>query len=806
VVARVPSILRPVCAAALGLLALAAPAVASPAQERRVTAGPAAAPAATPAPGAVPGGLIVVWKRDATRADRLTARADADAGFVRTLGDARFQLLHAQAGQTVADAIAALRASPDVQTVARDTYDVPLATTNDPLFGQLWGLQNVGAGVNGVTGAVPGADVNALAAWDRTRGTPTTVVADIDSGYRFDTPDLGPVAWTNPADPANGADDDGNGIVDDTHGADFVGVSINRQAVDGDPTDDNLNDGGHGVHTAGTIGAAGNNGVGISGVAQDVRIMPLRVCSWFTDTDFSDGSDDTGTVCPASAEIQAINYAGAHGARAANMSLGGTDSNTAVRDALAANPGVLFVIAAGNDAQDNDGVPHYPCAYDPSTSGIAGSIDNVVCVAATNQADGLADFSDFGATTVDVGAPGTEIYSTFPLDAPPSFKDDFETNDFNRKWNATSGGGFGRTNESPLTSFGMSDTPGRAPPASAVIASTSQAIPIPAGYGACFFQQRRTVVAHLGGYYQYEVDSDGNPVFVSARVTNSGAFVTAPIPDVAGTNLTVTVIYSSGPSPPATDGVWLDNLSVFCHAPLTTPPGYDFLDGTSMAAPHVTGAAALLFSLNPAASVAQVRAALMATVHPLAALVGRTTTGGRIDAAAALDEIRAPGETTITSGPRSRTKSRSATFAFTRSDAALANAFQCQLDGGAFAPCSSPATYAVAGGRHTFAVRASSPHGVLVDPTPAAATWTVLQCKVPKLKGKTLRAAKRALKKAHCKLGKVRKPRARRGSRKPALVVRSSKPKRGAVRAADAKVRVKLGPKPRARRRSGRRR
>jgi hypothetical protein len=258
------------------------------------------------------------------------------------------------------------------------------------------------------------------------------------------------------------------------------------------------------------------------------------------------------------------------------------------------------------------------------------------------------------------------------------------------------------------------------------------------------------------------------------------------------------VTYSAGPAPPPGDGVWLDNLSVFCHAPLSTPPGYDFLDGTSMAAPHVTGAAGLLFSLNPSATVAQVRAALLATVHPLASLTGRTSSGGRIDAAAALDEIRPPGETTIAAAPRRRTTSRRATLAFTRSDAALGGAFQCQLDGGPFAPCSSPATYTVRGGRHTFAVRSSSPHGVLVDPTPATASWTVLQCKVPKLRGRSLRAAKKALAKAHCKLGRVRKPRARRGHGAPALVVLGSKPARGAVRAAGAKVKLTLGPKPRA--------
>ena len=210
----------------------------------------------------------------------MTARDDADAGFVRTLGDPQFQLLRPQAGQSVADAIAALRDDPNVQTATRDTYDAPQATTNDPLSTSCGGCRTSARTSTASAARFPGADINALAAWDRTRGTSSTVIADLDSGYRFDAPDLGPVAWTNPADPQNGVDDDDNGIVDDSHGADFVGRQADTPTTDGDPTDDNVADGGHGVHTAGTIGAAGNNGVGISGVAQDVRIMPLRVCAY----------------------------------------------------------------------------------------------------------------------------------------------------------------------------------------------------------------------------------------------------------------------------------------------------------------------------------------------------------------------------------------------------------------------------------------------------------------------------------------------------------------------------------------------
>ena len=122
--------------------------------------------------------------------------------------------------------------------------------------------------------------------------------------------------------------------------------------------------------------------------------------------------------------------------------------------------------------------------------------------------------------------------------------------------------------------------------------------------------------------------------------------------------------------------------------------------------------------------------------------------------------------------------------------------FQCKLDVRAFAACGSPVTYAVAGGRHTFGVRALSPYGIVADPTPATATWTVLQCKVPKLKGLSLAHARKALAKAHCALGKVTKPRKPKHGRLPALVVRSSSPKAGALHSAGIKVKLALGPKP----------
>ncbi len=631
---RVPRPLLPLACALLGLLLFAPAALASGGETRALDA---AAPTAVTTFS--PDRIIVEWASGASRSDRIAARRDADVTSMRPLGDPLFQLLAVEPGQNAGDVLDALRTDPAVQAASRDGYSSLDSVPNDPLFGELWGLSNSGAGIDGFSGAIAGADVNAPLAWDRTTGSPSTVIADLDSGYRFDAPDLGPVAWTNPGEIAgNSVDDDGNGFVDDVHGYDFVGTSADSTTNDSDPTDDNLISGGHGVHTAGTMGAAGNNGVGITGVAQNVRIMPLRVCA-------NSVASENETRCPFSSQIAAINYAGAMGARAANMSLGGTTFNTPERDAIAANPQTLFVISAGNDGADNDFEPHYPCNYDPLAEGKS-AVDNVICVAATDQADQLAGFSDWGASSVDLGAPGTETLSTFPI-LTPTLVDDFETNDFSSKWETTGGTGMGRAaaGDGPLTSFGMNDSPGSAPAPSSVHQSTlTSGISIPAGSGSCKLSGLRFRRADSGSSFSYSILSDGVPVFTNTGSANTAGSAMAPFNTVSITGLgghavKVSFGYNAGPSPTAASGIWLDDLKLTCYAPLSTPPGYDFLQGTSMAAPHVTGAAGLLFSLKPAATVTEVRDALLDGVDKVPSLMTKTTSKGRLDVSKAMDVL-----------------------------------------------------------------------------------------------------------------------------------------------------------------------
>lgn len=764
---------------------------------------------------------------------------------LRALGNPLFQLLAIDPGKSASDVLDALRSDPAVRVASRDGYSSLDSVPNDPEFGELWGLSNSGAGINGFSGAVAGADVNAPLAWDRTIGSPTTVIADIDSGYRFDSPDLGPVAWTNPGEVAgNSTDDDGNGFVDDVHGYDFVGASADAPTSDSDPTDDNLISGGHGVHTAGTMGAAGNDGVGITGVAQNVRIMPLRVCA-------NSAASEDESRCPFSSQIAAINYAGKMGARVANMSLGGTSFNSAERDAIAANPQTLFVISAGNDSADNDSVPHYPCNYDPLAEGKS-AVDNVICVAATDQADQLAGFSDWGAGSVDLGAPGTQTLSTFPV-LTTTVVDDFEANDFSSKWEATAGTGMGRAaaGDGPLTSFGMNDSPAAAPAPSSVHHSMlTSGISVPAGSGACTLSGLRFRRADAGSSFFYSVLSDGMPVFTNIGSTNTSGsqmspFNTVPITGLGGHSVTVSFGYDAGPSPTGANGIWLDDIKLTCYAPLSTPPGYEFLQGTSMAAPHVTGAAGLLFSLKPTATVTEVRDALLGGVDVIPSLAGETATGGRLDIAKAMEvlegelvpdkdppaapqlEFTVPASPANDNSPKIRGAAEAGStiriYAGTTcggapvaigSSAALespgiavsvpdnstshfsATATDAALNGSA---CSAPIAYTeitpivdeLPPGtveQTEAAIRAANPPATVAQPPKPT-------CRVPSLAGKSLGQAKAKLTVAHCTLGTLTKPKAKRGHRLPPLVVKSTNPAPGSL-SSSGKVDITLGPKP----------
>jgi subtilisin family serine protease len=263
----------------------------------------------------------------------------------------------------------------NVASFERDAVDqVVSAVPSDPQYSQLWGMSSIAA----------------PAAWNISTGSASVVVAVIDTGVDYTHRDLAANIWTNPGEVAgNGIDDDHNGFVDDAHGYDFVNN-------DGNPMDDN----GHGTHVSGTIAAVANNGQGVAGVNWTSSVMALK----FLDADGSGYLSDA---------IRAVNYAtmmrtkyGVN-VRVMNNSWGGGEYSAALENAIRAssNADILFVAAAGNDGTNNDTSPQYPANYSPP---------NVISVAAVDQNDRLANFSCYGASTVDVAAPGVSIYSTVP--------------------------------------------------------------------------------------------------------------------------------------------------------------------------------------------------------------------------------------------------------------------------------------------------------------------------------------------------------------------------------------------------------
>ncbi len=250
-------------------------------------------------------------------------------------------------------------------------------TPNDPSFNQLWGLLNTGQSVGGVVGKA-GADISATKAWDISTGSKSIVVGVVDTGVDYNHPDLAANVWSNPGGIG--------GCAIGTHGYNAITKTCN-------PLDDND----HGSHVSGTIGGVGNNGVGVAGVNWNVSIMGLK----FLDASGSGSTADAITAMDfaINAKIAGVNV------RVLSNSWGGGPFEQALLDEInkAGANDILFVAAAGNSALNNDTSPHYPSSYKAA---------NEIAVAATDENDGLAYFSNWGATSVNLGAPGTNILST----------------------------------------------------------------------------------------------------------------------------------------------------------------------------------------------------------------------------------------------------------------------------------------------------------------------------------------------------------------------------------------------------------
>lgn len=325
----------------------------------------------------VQGRVIIKLKSWVSAADVAGVKRGLHARFLDRFNNIGAELWTLES-TSVADAVELGRQDPRIEYIEPD-YILQTAETipNDPSFPEQWGMLNTGQ-----SGGTPGSDVSAVHAWALETGE-DVLVGVIDTGVDRNHPDLAENIYTNPGEiPGNGIDDDNNGFIDDVHGWDF-------RNDDNDPEDSV----GHGTHVAGTIGAVGNNGIGVAGMSWRVKILPIKFLGIHG-----------GTTSDA---VRSIEYATMMGVRLTNNSWGGSGASVALEEAIedAGDHGILFVAAAGNIAIDNDIVPYFPSSI---------NLDNIIAVTGTNADDNLSSTSNFGKNSVDIGAPGFRIMSTIP--------------------------------------------------------------------------------------------------------------------------------------------------------------------------------------------------------------------------------------------------------------------------------------------------------------------------------------------------------------------------------------------------------
>ncbi len=354
--------------------------------------------------------VLVQFSADATPAQRAAARSRIRASRVevvvaasrRTDGKGDFELLRLPPGLAVADAVRGLSGEPGVEFAEPNWIYQHHATSNDPYYtnGSLWGMYGDATSPANAFGSQAGE------AWaNGNTGNGSVYVGIIDEGVMRQHQDLTVNVFVNPSEAVDGIDNDRNGYIDDIHGWDFD--ANNNSTYDGSQDD-------HGTHVAGTIGAVGGNSSGVAGVNWQVTMIPAKFLGRFG-----------GTLANA---IKAVDYLTdlktRHGFHivATNNSWGGGGFSQGLLDAInrGGNADILFVAAAGNGGSDgvgdnNDTTATYPSNYECAATPLNGvTYDCVIAVAAITSTGAKSGFSNYGAATVDLGAPGSAIYSTLP--------------------------------------------------------------------------------------------------------------------------------------------------------------------------------------------------------------------------------------------------------------------------------------------------------------------------------------------------------------------------------------------------------
>jgi thermitase len=588
--------LRLLVAVVLTVAGFAVPAAATPTGE-------------LPSPGSigpaayVPGEAIVRFEHGASRAERREARRAADVTFEDPLLVPGAELVDVEG--SVKEAVRRLERQAGVAYAQPNFRYEALAVEapDDSFFANLWGLSDPG---------LPKPGVSALEAWEETEGS-GQVIAVVDTGVDLTHPDIAPNLWENPApDPTD----------NDLHGFDFVDD-------DGDPDEFQF----HGTHVAGTAAAVSGNATGIAGVAPKAEIMAVRVLD--------------GNGSGASADIGAgIAYAAENGADVINLSLGRSGAgDKAMSDAidLAAANDAVVVVAAGNEGEDNEAAPSVPCVLPQ---------ENLICVAALDESGALAGFSNWGDKSVDLAAPGTKILSAKADYGPPVLSDGFEIGS-TVAWS---------------TSFSNGGLPWSVTPATSASGSRSATDSAVGDYGAAidpsqFATSELTTVSpvslsgergcrlHLRTKYEIEPPASNGSLFDAFAVgavgeaapfdglffagesfgyPSSFAREEVSISSMDGRTDVFPIFGVFSDEELEFDGAYVDDVRLICRDEtyanaISSVAGYDQpnagsyveFQGTSMAAPHVAGVAALVRAATPGASAVQAVEAILDGTSPM---------------------------------------------------------------------------------------------------------------------------------------------------------------------------------------------